>query len=99
MTLSDAEADFDFYFGLLFVSVSTTVLSLSILATSVFKQGVIGKAWLLLVIAITSLTIADAWYYYLETFDQYSLEHPVNLFWYVGYWLAVYALIKHKNVI
>lgn len=93
------EPNFDFYYGAIFVYASSLTLSVAIIGAIIFKEGVIGKAWLLLVLGILGNTIGDAWYYNLEVFGQYNLEHPVNLFWYAGYWIVIYALIKHRKVL
>jgi hypothetical protein len=91
--------NFDFWYGVIFVSASASTLSVGVIGASIFKGGTIGKAWLLLVIGILFNTAGDVWYYHLELFDEYSLGHPVNLFWYAGYLLVIYALIKHKNTL
>lgn len=91
------EVNFDFYYGIIFVIEPAITLSFAILGAKVFKGGTLGVAWFVLVIAIISLTIGDVWYYYLEIFGDYSLLHPVNLFWYAGYWIVIYALYKHKK--
>lgn len=93
------EANFDFYYGLLFISPSAVLLSTSIIGVRVFRQGLLGIAWLVLVIGILLTTVGDVWYYYLETFEQYSINHPVNLFWYASYMVIAYALYKHQNII
>lgn len=93
------EANFDFYYGIIFTSLPAIVLPFAILGVRTFKGGVIGTAWLVLVFAIMSLTIGDVWYYHLEIFDGYNLLHPVNVFWYAGYWIIVYALYKHRKSI
>jgi len=95
----DFESNFDFYYGAIFVYASSLTLSVAIIGAIIFKEGVIGKAWLLLVIGILGNTIGDIWYYNLEVFEQYDLGHPVNLFWYAGYWIVIYALIKHRKVL
>ncbi len=92
-------SNFDFYYGIIFVTASSATLAFAILGSSIFKEGVLGKAWLLLVFGIMFNTAGDTWYYLLETYDQYSLTHPVNLLWYAGYWVVVYALYKHKKAI
>ena len=97
--LDDFEPNFDFYYGAIFVYASSLVLSVTIIGAIIFKEGVIGKAWLLLVIGILCNTIGDVWYYNLEVFGQYDLGHPVNLFWYTGYLIVIYALIKHRKVL
>lgn len=93
------EANFDYYYGLIFIIASATVLSAGILGAIVFRQGILGVAWLVLVLGIVLTTAGDVWYYYLETFDQYDLTHPVNLFWYASYMVIAYALYKHQNLI
>ena len=93
------ETNFDFYYGIIFITGSAVTLVFAVLGARVFKEGVLGKAWLLLVIGILANTIGDVWYYYLEVFGGYDLIHPVNLFWYTSYWIIVYALYKHKSII
>jgi hypothetical protein len=91
--------EFDFYYGIIFVYVVTLTLSVAIVGAFIFKEGVIGKAWILFVTGILLLTIGDVWYYNLEIFGEYDLLHPVNMFWYAGYWVIIYALIKQKRTI
>ncbi|MBS3926574.1 MAG: histidine kinase [Nitrosarchaeum sp.] len=91
--------EFDFMYGVIFVYFSALTLSLAVIGATIFKEGAIGKAWILLSIGILFNTIGDTWYYNLELFDAYDLLHPVNMFWYAGYWLVMYALIKHNKII
>lgn len=93
------EPDFDFYYGIIFVSGSSVTMAFAVLAAKIFHKGALGIAWLLLVLAILANTLGDVWYYYLEVVGEYGLGHPVNLFWYVSYWFIVYALYKHKKTL
>lgn len=93
------EMNFDYYYGLIFIMASAIVLSGGLLGARIFRQGVLGMAWLILVIGILLTTIGDVWYYYLETFGQYELTHPVNLFWWASYMVITYALYKHQDII
>jgi len=93
------EANFDFYYGIIFVTATSVTLSFTILGTKIFKEGILGKSWLILLFGVLSLTFADDWYYYLEILGEFDLTHPVNILWYVGYWIVVYALMKHKSII
>ncbi len=95
----DIFTNFDYWYGAIFVTASALTLSVAVIGAILFKGGVIGKAWFLLVIGILFNTIGDVWYYNLEIFSEYSLVHPVNLFWYAGYLLVIYALVKHKNTL
>jgi len=93
------EAGFDFFYGITFVASASTLLAFAVLGATIFREGLLGKAWMILVIGILSLTIGDIWYYYLEYLGEFDLTHPVNLFWYAGYWIIIYALYKHKKII
>ncbi|MDH3677746.1 MAG: histidine kinase [Nitrosopumilus sp.] len=93
------EAGFDFFYGLIFVASASLLLAFSILATTIFRKGVVEKAWMILVMGILSLTMGDVWYYYLELLGDFDLIHPVNIFWYAGYWIIIYSLYKHKKII
>ncbi|NND87260.1 MAG: histidine kinase, partial [Nitrosopumilus sp.] len=91
--------EFDFYYGTIFVYTATLTLAVAVVGASIFKQGAIGTAWLILVIGILLNNIGDIWYYNLELFGEYELIHPVNMFWYAGYLVVMYALIKHKKTL
>lgn len=91
--------EFDFLYGSSFIYVAALALSFSIVGTIKVKQGLIGPVWLLIMIGIVLNNIGDVWYYNLELFEAYDLFHPVNLFWYSGYWIILYALLKQKKTI
>jgi len=91
--------EFDFYYGIIFVYAVALTLSVAIIGAFIFKEGAIGKAWILFVTGILLMTIGDTWYYHLEIFGEYDLLHPVNMFWYAAYWITTYALIKQKRTI
>lgn len=93
----DDFGSFDFYYGIIFVAAASTTLGLSIHTAKIFKGGLIGTAWLVLVIGIMLNVIGDTLYYYIEINSGYTLDHPVNLFWYSSYLLILYALYKHKK--
>lgn len=100
LSLQDVEeANFDYYYGLLFVSSSSILLSLGLVGTIIFRGGVLGTAWILLLVGILLTTTGDLWYYYLEIPGFYYGGHPVELLWYTSYWTITYALYKHKKII
>jgi len=53
------EPDFDFYYGIIFVSGSSVVMAFAVLGTKIFRKGLLGIAWLILVLGILSNTIGD----------------------------------------
>jgi len=95
----DAELNFDFYYGLIFVAVSSTTLSFSILGALTFRQGALGVVWLLLVMGLIINAAGDIWYYHLEIFGQYYDAHPLTSAWFVANLFIIYALYKHLKII
>jgi hypothetical protein len=93
------EINFDFFYGILFVSATSVSLAISIYALRIFRGSLMGTSWLILVTGILMLVGGDVWYYYIELFEEYTLSHLVNIFWYLGYLLILYSLIKHRSSI
>lgn len=100
MTIDLAEEEpVDFYLGLIFVLGSASILSLALLGAAVFKNSILGTAWLVLAVGILIYTIADVWYYYLEVVDGYTGSHFVDTLWVLGLAAIIYGLYKHKKTI
>jgi len=93
------EEPFDFYFGLLFVLASAVIFSLAILGAAIFRDSILGAAWLLLAGGIFIFTVADVWYYYLELVEGFTGDHFVNTLWVLGNTAIIYALYKHRKTI
>ena len=51
--------NFDFYYGLIFVTGASVTLVIALFGTLIFKEGTLGKAWLLILMGILSITIVD----------------------------------------
>ncbi len=90
--------NFDFYYGLIFVSGAAAITTLGIYAVIVVRNIPLGKSWILLVVGILLGTVADVWYHYLELLEAYNTEHVVNLFWYASYFVIIYSLYKHYKI-
>jgi hypothetical protein len=99
ITVPDAELGFDFYYGFIFVIGASITLSFSIVGAVIFKEGVLGVVWLLLVIGLMINASGDVWYYHLEIFSEYYDAHPVTVVWFVANLFIGYALIKHLKII
>jgi hypothetical protein len=95
--LVDHEPNPRFFISLYYVVVSAISLAITIYATLIFKDSLVGKTWTLLLLGMITFTLADIVYYNLEVVNGYSLSHPVNLLWYVGYWIITYSLYKHPR--
>ncbi len=91
--------DFNFYTGLTYVVLSSVTLAGTMLGARIFRQGVLGIAWLILLIGVILQTTGDVWYSYLDAFGDYTLVHPVNLCWYASYMVIAYALFKHQKTV
>lgn len=96
MSATDAELNFDFYYGLIFVSASSVTLSFSMLGAITFKKSLLGAVWLLLMAGILLNTVGDVWYYHLELFGLYTDQHIVNVIWHLSNMVLIYALFKHR---
>jgi hypothetical protein len=92
------EPNFEFFYGLLFVTLAGITLPFLVYAVLLFKHSLLSKAWYVLLLSFIILIAGDVWYYYLEIFDQYDIFHPVNILWISAYWLQTYALFKHKKL-
>lgn len=97
--IPDAELNFDFYYGLIFVSGASVTLSFTIVGALTFRQGMLGTVWLLLVIGLMINASGDVWYYHLEIFESYYDAHPVTIVWYIANMFMIYALYKHLKTI
>lgn len=99
-TIETLEEDpLGYYMGILYLIASAAMLSLAILGLTVFRHSVLGIAWVMLVIGLLLYSFADAWYYYLEEMEVFSITHPVNTMWLLSNIFMVYALYKHKKII
>ncbi len=97
LLLEKQEQDLQFFLGMYYVVISAISLAFTIFATLIFKNSLLRKTWLFLLLGIIPFTAADVIYYNLEAVNGYDLAHPVNLLWYVGYWIITYALYKHPS--
>ena len=93
------EANFDFYYGIIFVLAASVTLSFAVYGASIFRKGMLGVAWLILVIGVLINSVADLWYYQLEIYGLYFDNHPVTILWFSSNMIMVYALYKHQKII
>jgi len=93
------ELNFDFYYGIVFVSIVSVTLGLSVYGFRIFQKGIVGTTWLLLTVGILLFMVGDSWYYYIELFEGYDLRHPVISLWYVGQFFIIYSLLHHRKTL
>lgn len=92
-------SDYSTVYGYVVEALDVIMFGLVLKVVFHHKAGMLKSPWVLLLYGILSITIADAWYYYTEILEQYELAHPLNLFYYCGYLLVIYATIKHRQII
>ncbi len=92
------ETNFDFYFGLLYVITSAIMLCLAVCGVMVFRHSNLAMVWMLIATGIIIYTISDTWYYLIELFEGFSLNHPTNTLWILSFMTITYGLILHHKI-
>jgi hypothetical protein len=64
------ETNFDFYYGVIFVSGSIITISFAVIGAKIFRKSELGAVWLVLVLGILLTTVGDVWYYHLEVLGE-----------------------------
>jgi len=88
----------EFLAGLAFVILSVFVLAYALIGFQVFRGGILGPAWGLLLAGLATKSLADIQYYYSELLGVYDRAHPMTTMWVVGIVIVAYALYKHKTL-
>ena len=89
----------DFYYNLLFVSVSSVVLGASAVAFTLFRRTAMDSAWFVILIGITIGTIGDLVYNYAYTLNIYDFGNFSSPLWNSSHLIMMYALYKHQKSI
>jgi len=84
-----------FTFGLIFVTLTNAIIGSTIMATLSLKRTKIFRVWILIGVSLTINSIGDIYYYASENFSDWQPSDPVNIIWFVGYIILLYALIEH----
>lgn len=90
---------FDIFYSNIFVLGISLTLAFSVVGASVFRRSILKETWLLLAIGIFLWAVADSIYYYLETIEAFTHNHPINSLWMASFMIILYALYKHYKVI
>jgi len=86
------------YSNLYIVGISITV-AFAVVGATVFKHSVLKETWLLLAIGIFLWVATDSVYFYLETIEEFTHNHPINSGWTAAFMVIIYALYKHAKVL
>jgi len=93
------ELAFDLIYSNIFVIGISTTLAFALVGASVFRNSVLKEVWLLLALGIFLWTVADSIYYYLETIEAFTHNHPINSLWTASFLVMIYALYKHMKAL
>lgn len=96
--VSSDKIGFDFWYGLIFVVGSSTTFAFLLLVYRLYQGSKYGVIWSIMITGILMTTFGDIWYYYLEVTGEYSLLHPVNLFWYAGTIILGFFIYSHRKM-
>ncbi len=86
------------YTNLFIVGISIT-LAFAIVGASVFRHSILKETWLLLAIGIFLWVATDSIYFYLETIEEFTHNHPINSGWTAAFMVIIYALYKHTKTL
>ena len=90
---------FDLVYSNIFVVGMAVTLAFAVLGATVFRNSVLKETWLLLTIGIFFWAVGDSVYYYLDTIEAFTHNHPINSAWTAAFMLIIYALYKHHKAI
>ncbi|QLH02671.1 hypothetical protein C5F47_03395 [Nitrosopumilus cobalaminigenes] len=88
-----------FYTSITFVFLNPLMLSYALVGFSVFRKGILGPAWMLLIIGIGLTIFADIPYYFMELYGGFDRTHWYTMFYFVSPLIITYALYKHRDLI
>jgi hypothetical protein len=87
--------NFDFAYGMIFVSAAALTAGLSTLGIISFKHSLQGLVWLLILGSLLVDSVANIWYYHLELFEGYVALDTIDTLILVTYMLMFYGLYRH----
>lgn len=94
--LSDGHTESDsFMFGLVFVTLTNAIIGSTVMAILTLKGTKIFRIWILIGVSLSINAAADIYYYASENFSNWTPGDLVNIIWFIGYVILVYALIEH----
>lgn len=88
------EFNFDFYYCILFVFGSATVVGFAIIGVRTLRSIPLGRSWMIIVVGILIGVISDVWFCYASTSGFFTLSHESNQLWNVSYFVILYGLYK-----
>jgi len=87
--------NFDFAYGMIFVSSSALIVGLSTLGIISFKKSLQGLVWILILGSLLINAIGDVWYFHIELFEGYTPLETTDTLWLVTWMVMFYGLYRH----
>jgi len=87
--------NFDFAYGMIFVSSAALALGLSTLGVLSFKRSLQGLVWVLILGSLMINATADVWYYHLELFEEYVALDTTDTLILSTWTVMFYGLYRH----
>jgi len=85
-----------FYFGLGFATLTNILLGSTVIAIITLHGTKIFRVWILLGVAFFINAAADLYYYSSENFSDWHQGDLVNIAWFIGDIVLIYALMEHR---
>ncbi len=92
------DINLEYFIGLLYAITYSILFPLAILGIIVSRKTQLASTWLLLVVGIFLLGLGQIWWIFLEFFEGFSYNHPVNTLWLLGFMIMTFALIEHLRI-
>ncbi|MFQ5781748.1 MAG: hypothetical protein ACE5GR_01675 [Nitrosopumilus sp.] len=87
--------NFDFVYGLAFVSFAALTVGLSALGIISFKQSLQGLVWTLILVSLLINAVSDVWYFHLELFEGYVPLDTIDTLYLTTWMVMFYGLYRH----
>ncbi len=87
--------NFDFAYGMVFVSSAALTVGLSTLGIISFKRSLQGLVWVLVLGSLLINTISDVWYFHLELFEGYVPLDTIDTLYLATWMIMFYGLFRH----
>ncbi len=87
--------NFDFAYGMVFVSSAALTVGLSTLGIISFKRSLQGLVWVLILGSLLINVISDVWYFHLELFEGYVALDTIDTLYLATWMVMFYGLFRH----
>ncbi|MCV0392359.1 MAG: hypothetical protein K5790_03575 [Nitrosopumilus sp.] len=87
--------NFDFAYGMIFVSSAAFTVGLATLGIISFKNSLQGLVWALILASLLINAVGDIWYYHLELFEGYEPLDTIDTLYLTTWMVIFYGLYRH----